>query len=209
LRSGPFLWVTWLTRLLAGEDQCEWALWFLTRHQIPKEPKTDLDRKRDQDHARLVTERVAELESQGLNVNVESQNRLSYVGASDTKMTGIPDIAIVEPDKLTYEDCKTGKRRPEHHAQVLLYAQLARQNKIAKPIFGRLVYATGVEAVDMTRRDEIRDGFIALMGRVNAGTAPRVPSFSNCRYCKVKAYCDERIVRDDRSDARDHFENFE
>ena len=33
LRSdGPYFWVTWLTRLLAGEDACEWSAWFRARH---------------------------------------------------------------------------------------------------------------------------------------------------------------------------------
>ena len=27
-RDEPYIWVTWLTRLLVGENSCEWAVWF-------------------------------------------------------------------------------------------------------------------------------------------------------------------------------------
>ena len=27
-RQTPYIWVTWLTKLLAGEAQCDWASWF-------------------------------------------------------------------------------------------------------------------------------------------------------------------------------------
>ena len=31
--DGPYLWVTWLTRLLVGESACEWAAWFRAQHE--------------------------------------------------------------------------------------------------------------------------------------------------------------------------------
>ena len=30
--TGPYLWVTWLPRLLSGESSCEWASWFKAHH---------------------------------------------------------------------------------------------------------------------------------------------------------------------------------
>ena len=32
-RNGLYIWVTWLTRLLVGENSCEWAAWFRARHE--------------------------------------------------------------------------------------------------------------------------------------------------------------------------------
>ena len=32
-KHGPYIWVTWLTRLLAGENSCEWAAWFRAQHE--------------------------------------------------------------------------------------------------------------------------------------------------------------------------------
>ena len=32
-RDGPYIWVTWLTKLLAGENSCEWGSWFRAQHE--------------------------------------------------------------------------------------------------------------------------------------------------------------------------------
>ena len=32
-RDGLYIWVTWLTRLLVGENSCEWAVWFRAQHE--------------------------------------------------------------------------------------------------------------------------------------------------------------------------------
>ena len=32
-RDGPYFWVTWLTKILSGENSCEWASWFRARHE--------------------------------------------------------------------------------------------------------------------------------------------------------------------------------
>ena len=31
--NGPYIWVTWLTKLLVGENSCEWAAWFKSQHE--------------------------------------------------------------------------------------------------------------------------------------------------------------------------------
>ena len=31
--TGPYVWVTWLPRLLSGESSCEWASWFKSQHE--------------------------------------------------------------------------------------------------------------------------------------------------------------------------------
>ena len=32
-RDFPYIWATWLPRLLTGENSCEWAVWFKAHHQ--------------------------------------------------------------------------------------------------------------------------------------------------------------------------------
>ena len=50
--TGPYIWVTWLPRLLSGEGSCEWAAWFKAQHEalIHCGPRTDQS---DFDQARL------------------------------------------------------------------------------------------------------------------------------------------------------------
>ena len=33
LRAFPYIWTTWLTKLLTGETSCEWAACFRAPHQ--------------------------------------------------------------------------------------------------------------------------------------------------------------------------------
>ena len=30
--AGPYVWVTWLSELLVGENPCEWGSWFKAQH---------------------------------------------------------------------------------------------------------------------------------------------------------------------------------
>jgi len=32
-RDMPYIWITWLTKLLVGENSCEWAAWFRANHE--------------------------------------------------------------------------------------------------------------------------------------------------------------------------------
>ena len=32
-RDSPYIWVTWLTKLLVGENYCEWAGWFKAHYE--------------------------------------------------------------------------------------------------------------------------------------------------------------------------------
>ena len=42
-REHPYIWTTWLARLLAGQDQCEWAGWFRAHYQDWTKPPSDFD----------------------------------------------------------------------------------------------------------------------------------------------------------------------
>lgn len=33
LREEPYIWATWLAKILSGESSCEWAAWFRARHE--------------------------------------------------------------------------------------------------------------------------------------------------------------------------------
>ena len=38
--NGPYVWWTWLTKLLTGENSCEWAAWFKSQHESWSSEKT-------------------------------------------------------------------------------------------------------------------------------------------------------------------------
>jgi hypothetical protein len=192
--------------LLAGDNKCEWTLWALSRYDIPREPDTPESIEHNRRHELLVEQRAHELELQNLYYTLDKDNWTSFVGRSGTKLTGKPDIIVPERDRITFEDCKGGRRKQEHHVQVLLYIQIDQQNKnrarkngglvVDRDYAGSVIYRDGVETTDLTRSREIARDFTALMERVNGGAVPRSPSARDCRYCKVRNYCDQRISRE-------------
>ena len=79
-RQSPYVWVTWLTKLLVGEDSCEWASWFKAQHEgwsWDKVPSTFDLAKWTMDHTALLGRVRAELEGNGYAVFEESQNQFT------------------------------------------------------------------------------------------------------------------------------------
>ena len=35
-KASPFVWVTWMSKIIAGEAFCEWSLWFRARYSYTK-----------------------------------------------------------------------------------------------------------------------------------------------------------------------------
>ena len=83
-RDGPYFWVTWLTKLLAGENSCEWAAWFRARHESGswEQVPGDFDRAGWQmAHTAMVNEARGQLGGTGLS-------RCSPRGRTDSGLKG-------------------------------------------------------------------------------------------------------------------------
>ena len=120
-RPHPFLWVTWLSKLMAGERQCQWASWFRCHYEWNKVPSgCDLARW-TADHAELVRTRRATLQAQGFTVYTEEQNSFTLMGTTGIEVSGKPDIVAIQGTEAYVEDCKTGTPRHSDHLQVLVY----------------------------------------------------------------------------------------
>ena len=86
LRSnGPYVWVTWLPRLLSGESSCEWASWFKAQHEGDSWTRVasgfDLT-KWLTDHTALLNQSREAWERRGYSVLTEEQNRFNLRGQS-------------------------------------------------------------------------------------------------------------------------------
>jgi hypothetical protein len=128
------------------------------------------------DSVKFIHERAAELKEYGWNVQAEWDNKPN------------PTCSRSRSAKLA---CVGGGRRPGTHVRATrTVAQRQSADGGSRDIPG------AVEAVDMGKRIAVRDEFNALMRRVVAGIVPRVPNFKECRYCKARSYCPERITRD-------------
>ena len=80
-RQRPYIWATWLPRLLTGENSCEWAIWFKAHHQSWERVPSDFDQAKWMlDHTALLNERIANWTVGGDDVDIEAQNPFELHG---------------------------------------------------------------------------------------------------------------------------------
>ena len=120
-RSGPYIWVTWLSKLLAGENSCEWAAWFKAHYTEYVKTHSTFDAAAWQlDHTALLAKVRDQLEIEGKTVFIESQNHFRMKGSSGTVLGGRPDLVAVSSGSGTIYDVKTGQPRESDRVQVAL-----------------------------------------------------------------------------------------
>ena len=120
-REHPYIWATWLPRLLTGENSCEWAVWFKAHHRDWTRQHSDFDQAQWLlAHTALLNERRANWEVGGYDVDIEAQNRFELRGKTAT-LAGRPDIIAHREDDGVIVDAKTGHESPSHAVQVMIY----------------------------------------------------------------------------------------
>lgn len=190
-RDNPYIWATWLTKLLSGESQCEWSAWFRAHHKEYDRLPTDLDVAAwTLEHGELVRARREHLLAEGWDVFVEDDNAFKRVGKTGIIVSGKPDLVAFRDGRGVIEDCKTGRPRTSDTAQVLVYLLLF---PIGNPrcagvqLSGRVVYRTGTLDVPAETLDEaFRERFVALVQKVGADKPlPKNPAWTECRFCDI------------------------
>ena len=201
-QKGPDVWVTWLTKLLVGDNSCEWAGWFKTQHENRSWDKvpSDFDQTQWQmEHTALLEQARSKLEAEGQAVFVENENRFTLRGSSAT-LGGKPDIVATYEGKGTIVEAKTGTPRRADHVQVMVYMYAvprALQQYRGIAFDGRVVYQDHEEAVPASAIDQpFVERLGALIRRLASGTpARKVPSPMECGFCNItEADCPERAA---------------
>ena len=197
-KGGPYIWVTWLTKLLVGEASCEWAGWHRA-HYVASPRKSSVSLEQSGwllDHTAAVQDCRAVMEADGWEVTTEGQNSFTLKGKT-AALGGKPDLVGLRDQTGLIADAKTGKPRASDVAQVMLY-----QYAVPRAL-GRYRGMT-FEGKVMYRDHEVRipaaaldDAFIehatSLIRRLASETeARRVPSVQECRWCDVQD-CTERV----------------
>ena len=201
-RHGPYIWVTWLTKLLVGENSCEWASWFRAQHdgatwnRIPN----SFDQTRWlMDHTAAVQMSRVDLEGHGYATFTEHQNSFVLSGKTAT-LGGKPDVVALKDGSGVIVDIKTGKPRASDVAQVMTYMYaVPRTLNLCKGVVfdGKVVYQdheveVPPEAVD---RDFIASLVDLIHRLAEASPARRVPSVAECRFCEIsREDCPDRAV---------------
>ena len=201
-RTGPYIWVTWLTELLAGEHSCEWAGWFRAQHYTnswtPVPSSLDLPSWMLA-HTAALNEYRGNLEAQQYTVFTENQNAFQLQGQAAT-LGGKPDLIARQAATGTIIDVKTGKPRASHAIQVLLYMyaipRALPQHK-GVTFDGKVVYQDHEVPVPAASVNEtFIQEFAGLIRRLSSTTpARKVPSAAECLFCPISsADCPERLL---------------
>jgi hypothetical protein len=200
-RDSPYIWVTWLTKLLVGENSCEWAAWFKANHEGRSWTKvpSNFDASEWQlNHTDLLNGIREEMEHDGKVVFTEAQNAFSLKGHTAT-LGGKPDLITVSGDHGTIVDAKTGQPSPSHHIQVLLYMYAIPRalGQYKGVIFdGIVVYPDHAVHVPHAGLDaQFVEHMSNLIKRLAAQhPARKVPSKMECGFCNITVSdCPERV----------------
>ena len=122
--TGPYIWVTWLPRLLSGGSSCEWSIVVQgPARRLELEPhalRFGPNRLAPEPH-RTAERAAGEVGSnRATRVLTEGQNSFNLRGSSAV-LAGKPDLVARRRDQITVIDAKTGRPSPAHTAQVLIY----------------------------------------------------------------------------------------
>jgi hypothetical protein len=198
-RTEPYVWVTWITKIMTGEAHCEWAAWFRAHNSYDKLP-SDFDVATwTANHTALVKERAETLRGDGYDVHIESQNAFKLRGSQGTVLAGKPDIVATRGDEAIVVDCKTGSPKLSDHFQVLTYMLVLPHTHEAcrdRTLVGEVRYKENAVPIPASKLDDdFKARFKEIMRRVGgAAELSRVPSFDECRFCDIgPGDCPKRV----------------
>ena len=144
-RDHPYIWTTWLPRLLTGESSCEWSVWFKAHYQNWEKPPSDFDQTEWLvRHTALLNEQRGQWAGGNRRVYVEGQNAFRLRGQSAT-LAGRPDLVVLGDRDAIIIDVKTGREQPWHRVQLMIYQYalpLALPRYRNLPVSGEVVYPT-------------------------------------------------------------------
>ena len=206
LRDHPYIWTTWLPKLLTGEACCEWSIWFKAHYRNWSRSHSDFDQSEWlMRHTALLNEQKAERAGGNRLVYVEGQNAFRLRGKAAT-LAGRPDLVVLDDRNAAIIDVKAGREQAWHRVQVMIYQYalpLALPQFRDVQVHGEVVYPTHtVQVPEESLSSQFIQELVSLIRRLGSDTPPgRAPSWSECRFCDISGLdCPERIEGDHELD---------
>jgi hypothetical protein len=191
-RHKGYIWVTWLTKLLAKEDKCWYRGWYKTQHKYDKTPddpeRADFFAEWTKKHDRLVNGRAEELRlNKDLVVRLEDEGAFKLVGKK-ADLAGKPDIVALSDREALIIDGKAGKKRKSDHWQVLIYMFALPLSWLAGTklrLRGEVLYKDESQEV-RPLGDAERNAIVEAINVLASDKPPKAaPSTSECRFCDI------------------------
>jgi hypothetical protein len=208
-REGLYAWVTWLSKLMAGEVQCHWGAWFKTHYTDYRTEPIDAKLAGwTVEHNQYLTELINERAALGEVIYKEDQNKFRVRRSSGLVIAGKPDLITYNKTtgKYMVYDVKTGNQRQSDIIQVMLYCYcLPYASAIykGKRLNGCVVYKTDrVEVPSEMVDDAFTKKAVYFLNILESPSAPdKFPSSVECGYCDLSTQdCPEKIQSSDTDD---------
>ncbi|MDO8615289.1 MAG: PD-(D/E)XK nuclease family protein [Dehalococcoidia bacterium] len=201
-RNSPFVWVTWLSKLMSGEISCEWAPWFRSHYQAYDKAPSDFDLATwNIRHTRLLREIRLQRQQAGDEVLVEGQAQFYYERPnSGLVLSGKPDLVSFSGNTLTVHDAKTGQPRASDQIQVMIYMYclpIARPEFASRTLAGQVVYESRSVGIPPSAvGSDFEKDFNYFLDVLESDTHPhKAPSENECRFCDIGPLsCPERVT---------------
>lgn len=209
-RSGVYVWVTWLSKLMAGEANCQWSAWFKSHHTGYIRAPGDFQLATwTVEHTQLLDELSKERAAAGETIYKESQNDFIAKRPSGLAIAGKPDLIAIEPatGHCTVYDTKTGNPKQSDIIQVALYMMLipyATPLYKGKALDGCVVYKTARSPVPHQIIDDKFQNSVKYFLNILESTNPpaKLPTHVGCRFCDLTTEdCPERVQLEDTNPA--------
>lgn len=194
-RGRAYIWPSWLTKLLAGENRCWYSAWYKANHKYLKKAddgdREDFFREYNRAHDAIVVARAEALRSEGWAVKVEEEGEFKIRGEAGD-LQGKPDIVAMRGSEALVVDAKSGKPRQSDHWQVLLYMLFLPMAwlKGFSEVRGEVEYKDGpvdVRPITPAEREKIMDA----LRTVTSKTPPTAVPGRDCKFCDI-ARCQYR-----------------
>ena len=200
-RRGPYIWATWLTKLLVGENSCEWSVWFRAHYKNYRKAPDNFDSVTwIMNHTEMLNDVKSGLEKEWNCVFTERQNYFNLRGSSAT-IAGTPDLIALTGDRGVIYDVKTGQPTASDHVQVMTYMYAiprALGQYKGMTFDGAVVYRDHEVAIPASAVDEQFISRLAALIRKVAGDLElaKTPSGMECDFCPIsKEVCPERMEK--------------
>ena len=199
-RDFPYIWATWLPRLLVGDRSCEWAVWFKAHYQDFQRQPSDFDATDWQiRHTALLNEQRELWLQRGCELSVEQQNAFRLRGETAV-LAGRPDLVARREQRIDIIDVKTGQPQGWHRAQMMIYMYALRISldvPFGHHLAGEIVYADHRSV--QVGPGAIHRGFVDDLGELirrlaSDRPARKVPSGQECWSCDIGLEdCPDRV----------------
>ena len=199
-RDNLYVWVTWLSKLMAGETKCQYAPWFRTHYTgYTKAPSDFQSAVWQAEHTQHLNSIVKERTALQEGIYIEDQNSFRIKRTTGSTIAGKPDLVTIDKQgNRRVFDAKTGAVRPSDTIQVMIYMMLLPNwgIHIGKSFTGYVVYKNHTSEIPASAIDTNFKSLVARSLDILESTTPpnKVCSAFECKYCDLtRDDCTDRL----------------